>query len=219
MVYAFYASKYGQEEFSRQSIIEKYSESNRKNKDRIKGLSAYITAAVKGGYINPLENSFSILDKGIEKAKEVITRTSSSSPKTRNSSKAKKESSESREQTGSRSKKNSNSVKSYKRLTDINFHPSGQKSLIDFIKDFNIKNDNERNLLFIHYLSETLKITSITLDHLYTCYDEVNHKIPENMINSLLNTKSRTGWLKTNNSTIEITTKGINKIKFWDKKD
>src|SRR5690606_33425391 len=49
VVYAFYASKYGQEEFSRQSIIEKYSESNRKNKDRIKGLSAYITATVKGG--------------------------------------------------------------------------------------------------------------------------------------------------------------------------
>ncbi|RYD83028.1 MAG: zinc ribbon domain-containing protein [Sphingobacteriales bacterium] len=219
VVYAFYSSNYGQEEFTRQNIIDKYSESNRKNKSRIKSLTAYITAAVKGGYINPLENSFSVLDKGVEKAKEIISRTNSSSPKAKSSSKTKIGNSETTDLSGNKSKKISNGVKSHKRLTGINFYPSGQKSLVDFIKDYKIKNDNEKNLLFTHYLSEVLKITSVTLDHLYTCYDEVNHKIPENMTKSFSNTKTRTGWLETNNSNIEITTKGINKIKFWNKKD
>ncbi len=115
-------------------------------------------------------------------------------------------------------KKSSNAIKSYKKLPDINFYPSEQKSLLDFIKDYKIKNDSERNLLFTYYLSEILKITPITLSHLYTCYDEVNHKIPENMVKSLDNTKYRTSWLETKNSNIEITTRGLNKIKFWDKK-
>lgn len=39
------------------------------------------------------------------------------------------------------------------------------------------------------------------------------------MTKSFSNTKTRTGWLEINNSNIEITTKGINKIKFWNKKD
>ncbi len=39
------------------------------------------------------------------------------------------------------------------------------------------------------------------------------------MVKSLGNTKTRTGWLKTINANVEITTKGKNKIKFWDNKD
>lgn len=214
LVYAFYASNYGKETFTRQNLIEKYEESNRLDNSKKSTLSIYITRAVKANLINPLADEYSILDDGIEKAVEIIHRTTSSPSKTKRSVKTKGEN-----PTVNKSNKTSNSVKSYKRLTDINFYPSDNKSLVDFIKDYKIKNDNERNLIFTYYLSEVLKITSIKLDHLYTCYDEINQKIPENMSQSLGNTKTRTGWLKTNNSNIEITTKGINKIKHWNKKE
>lgn len=89
-----------------------------------------------------------------------------------------------------------------------------------FCKGFSVKNDNERNLLFVYYLSETLKITAINNDHIYTCYDELGLRIPENMQSSIYKTKTRTGWIETNdNSNITVTVKGRNKIKFWDKKD
>ncbi len=221
VVYAFYASNYGKDTFTRQNLIEKYEESNRLDNNKKNALSMYIKRAVQGNFINPLADDYSILDNGIEKAKEIISRTSSSSVKL-NKPKAKKaESEQVSESKGSSTVKRKTSVAAFspKRLTEIDFYPSGKKSLVDFIKEFKIKNDNERNLLFTHYLSEVLKIKSVTLDHLYTCYDEVNHKIPENMAKSLGNTKTRTGWLKTSNSNIEITTKGINKIKFWNKKD
>ncbi|HFK5510449.1 hypothetical protein CMU59_13725 [Elizabethkingia anophelis] len=221
VVYAFYASDFGEKKFTRKDIIKKYEESSRKTDQRIKNLSGSITSVVKGKYLNPInDDDFSIMSQGIEKAKEIIARTSGSSPKSRSSSKIKKGNEDSyTEDKKAKSKRTSSALQSYKRLTDINFYPSGHKSLIDFIKDYEIKNDNERNLLFTHYLSEILKINPITLNHLYTSYDEVNHKIPENLTQSLNNTKYRTGWLKTNNSNIEITIKGVNKLKIWDKKD
>lgn len=218
IVYAFYSSNFGENPFTRKDIMNQYEESGRKTVQRFNNLTGSITNAVKGNYSTPINNEdFSIANKGIEKAKEIISRTSGSSQKIRSSSKAKKGNGDD-ENKMTKGKKSSNAIKSYKKLPDINFYPSEQKSLLDFIKDYKIKNDSERNLLFTYYLSEILKITPITLSHLYTCYDEVNHKIPENMVKSLDNTKYRTSWLETKNSNIEITTRGLNKIKFWDKK-
>jgi hypothetical protein len=219
VVYAFYASNFGSETFTRQNIIEKYKESNRLDNDKKVILSSRIARAVQGGYLNPLANDYSILEKGIEKAIEIINRSSSSSPRVKTSSKKTKVKPEEGSSKVAKTQKTSVSGKSPKRLTDIDFHPAGKDSLISFLKKFAIKNDNERNLVFVHYLSEILKIGGITQDHLYTCYDEVNSRIPENLNTSLNNTKFRTGWLGSDSSGIIVTTKGRNKIKLWDKNE
>jgi hypothetical protein len=221
-VYSFYASDYGEKIFTKEDIISQYIESNRFNKATTKrDLSIHIKRTVIAGNINPLQTGYSMLDKGIEKAKEIISRTTSSAPKT-----SKKSVKTTKEEEGAvgvndkKTKKSTSTGKSLKRLTDIDFHPSGKDSLDKFCKGFSVKNDNERNLLFVYYLSETLKITTINNSHIYTCYDELGLKIPENMQSSISNTKTRTGWIETNNnSNITVTTKGRNKIKFWDKKD
>lgn len=217
VVYAYYSSNFGENKFTRKDIISKYEESGRKTSLRIKNLSRPILSAVKSKYINPInDEDFSIVAEGIKKATEIISRTSGSSPRGKSSSKEKKEDANDNNESTSKNRKSTGN--SNKKLTDLDFYPAGQKSLTDFIKGFKIKNDSERNLLFTHYLSNVLKISKITLDHLYTCYDEVDYKIPENMAKSLSNTTVR-GWLKSDKSNITITTKGVNKIKFWDKKD
>jgi len=219
VVYSFYASKFNQENlFTRQNIIEKYEESKRKNSDRMRDLSTYIKRVVQAGYINPLEEGFSILDKGIEKAKEIISRTSSSSTKTSKSniSKANKEGGEKE----SKSNKSTSGSKSLKRLSNIDFAPQGKESLSSFFKNHVAKSDSERNLLFVYYMQEILKISGISFDHIYTCYDTLNLRISENLVQTIRNTKSKTGWIETEDSkNIVITVKGRNKIKFWDKKD
>lgn len=222
-VYSFYASNYGEKIFTKEDVINQYIESNRFNKTTTKrDLSTNIKRTVIAGNINPLQTGYSMLDKGIEKAKEIIFRTTSSAPKTiKKSVKTTNEEEGAAEVKDKKIKKSTTSTgKSLKRLTDIDFHPSGKDSLDKFCKGFSVKNDNERNLLFVYYLSETLKITAINNSHIYTCYDELGLKIPENMQSSISNTKTRTGWIETNNnSNITVTTKGRNKIKFWDKKD
>jgi hypothetical protein len=217
LVYAFYISNFGKETFSRQDIIDIHNQSNRKNDNFGRDLSSYIRADVKASYINPLDNGFAILDKGLIKAKEIIKRTNGAAPKTKFSSKSNKAITDDTSEIIL--KKRSNGSKSYKRLTDINFYPADKISLDDFIKKYNIKSDNDRNLLFTHYLTEILGVSDVTLDHIYTCYDAANHKIPVDIAKSLNNTKVRKGWLKSDNSIYSITIKGINKLKFWDKKD
>ncbi len=216
VVYGFYASSFGKNTFTRQNIIERYEESNRLDDAKKSGLSMYIKRAVQAEYLNPLANDYSILEKGILKAKEIIGRTSSSSPKVKNTSKKKDEVEDSSKKTV---KKSTTVGTSRKRLANIDFHPISKDSLVDYYKKFTTKTDYERNLIFTNYLTEILKIDAIGLDHLYTCYDEVGARIPENMAKSLGNTKSRTGWLESKNSNILVTTKGRNKLKFWDKKD
>ena len=217
VVYAFYASKFGEDMFSRQAIIDKYVESNRKNRERIKSLTAYITVAVKGRYINPLENGFAILDKGVEKAKEIIARTSGSAPKSKKSQKTKSE--DAKEDTGKNTKKASGASKNLKRITSLNFEPAGKVSLKDFLNKYSPKSDNERNLLFIHYLQTVLEVKEITFNHLYSCYDVLELRISENLSQTTRNTASRTGWIETHNSLLSTTVKGNNQIKAWSKKN
>lgn len=216
IVYSFYASNYGKDIFSRQSIIDKYEESKRKNNDRMNALTSYIKQAVRAGYINPLADGFSLLDKGIEKAKEIIGRTTGSAARHKSNPNQKDESDDSKIV----AKKASKSGKSLKRLVNIDFAPSGKESLDAFYKKISPSSDFNRNLLFVFYMQEILQIPAITLDHIYTCYDSLNLRISENLTQTVRNTKSRTGWIETEDtSNITVTVKGRNQIKSWSKKD
>lgn len=215
VVYAFYASKFGEETFTRQSIIEKYSESNRLDTDKKNALSSYIRTAVRSGYLNPLQSDYSILDEGIKKAKEIISRTTGSSPKYKSSSKDKQENANSLK--NAPAKKSPTGSKTLKRLSNIDFEPTGKENLSTFIGKYSPKNDKERNLLFTFYLQEILKITEITFDHIYTCYDALDLRVSENLTQTVRNTSSKTGWIELKNSIISVTVKGNNQIKSWNK--
>lgn len=77
VIYSFFASNYGKDLFSKEDLLEKYRESNRFDNRKKAYLSRNITAAVKGGYLNPLATGYSILEEGTTKAKEILSRTSS----------------------------------------------------------------------------------------------------------------------------------------------
>ncbi len=61
IVYGFYSSNFGEKKFTRKDIITKYDESGRKTDQRIKNLTSSITNAVKGKYINPINETISPL--------------------------------------------------------------------------------------------------------------------------------------------------------------
>jgi len=225
VVYSFYASDFGKAIFTRQDIILKYEESRRKTNEKLRGLSACIKSAVKSGLMTPLQDSYSILEKGVIAAKEIISRTSSSGKKsTRNSGRGKSRKNEAVSEgngiTSNDKKKTSTSGKNLKRLTNIDFVPKGKESLESFYKKFASKSDLERNLLFVFYLEEILEIKGITYDHIYTCYDSLDLNISENLQQTVRNTKSKKGWIETSDAAnITVTIKGRNKIKSWNKKD
>ncbi|MNM91712.1 hypothetical protein D3C81_1040180 [compost metagenome] len=221
VVYAFYASDYGKAIFTREDIINLYVESNRFNKDTTKrDLSTNLKRNVVMGYINPLQTGYSILEEGIARAKEIIARTSSSSPRTKVSSKTKKGNEDRAIESGvANGKKASRLSKTLKRLTNINFEPTGKESLKEFFGNYAPKNDYERNLLFVYYLQNILEIKEITFDHIYSCYDILGLRISENLPQTIRNTASSSGWIETKQSILFLTIKGSNQIKAWNKKD
>ena len=73
----------------------------------------------------------------------------------------------------------------------------GRPSLVEFMDaKFPITNE-ERNIVFLYYLQHTLKVKSITLDHVFTCYRQARIRAPLNLENSLRITADQHGWIKT----------------------
>jgi hypothetical protein len=71
----------------------------------------------------------------------------------------------------------------------------GRPSLVEFMDSkFPITNE-ERNIVFLYYLQHRLKLKSITLDHIYTCYRETKIRVPLNLENSLRITADQRGWI------------------------
>jgi hypothetical protein len=84
IVYGFYSSSFGSKEFTRNDIISKYEETNRKTDNRINNLSNNLRIAVNKDWINSLnDKDFVLSDDGKKAAKEILSRgTSSKSKKT-----------------------------------------------------------------------------------------------------------------------------------------
>ena len=60
---------------------------------------------------------------------------------------------------------------------------------------FPIANE-ERNLVFLHYLQYMLKVKSITVDHVYTCYRAAKIRAPLDIEGSLQSAVSQRRWIK-----------------------
>lgn len=214
VVYSFFASNQGKDLFSNKDILEKYEESNRLDHGKKSHLSRNIVAAVKAGYLNPLATDYSILDPGILKAKEILSRTSSSPTKKASTKKNKNEINDDDNST----KKNSKGKKTLKRLNNIDFEPQGKESLRNYFSKYTPSSDNERTLLFVNYMQNILEIEQITYDHIYTCYDLLGLRVSENLPQTVRNSANVKGWIETKGGLATITIKGKNQIRDWDQK-
>ena len=88
------------------------------------------------------------------------------------------------------------------------------EKLRDFYKRYETKSNYERNLIFIYYLQQMLKITGITVNHVFTCYRNVSGlKVPEALYQSLSETSNKKGWVDTSDTdNIKVTVSGMNHL-------
>ncbi|MDX1537759.1 hypothetical protein [Arsukibacterium sp.] len=81
-------------------------------------------------------------------------------------------------------------------LKNLDLSGSGDSpSLKNFFSGYQHKTNYERNLIFVHYLKEILEVEKVTLDHIFTCYKNVGHKIPKALEQSLRDTSKEKGWV------------------------
>lgn len=74
----------------------------------------------------------------------------------------------------------------YKFLDDLDLSGNnGQPSLVEFMDAKFPFTNEERNLVFVHYLQNIRKIKPVTVDHIYTCYRAAKIRAPINIETSL----------------------------------
>ncbi|MCB0181108.1 MAG: hypothetical protein KDI62_22980, partial [Anaerolineae bacterium] len=86
---------------------------------------------------------------------------------------------------------------------------NGRPSLVEFMDTKVPITNEERNLVFLHYLQHLLKLDTISIDHLYTCYKAAKIRVPLNIENSLQITANQRHWIKiAKDGTLTVTPAG-----------
>jgi len=112
-------------------------------------------------------------------------------------------------------KKNGKSPSGPTLVKDLNLRPSDKESLKDFYAEKAPGSNIEKNVVFVYYLEKILEITGITINHILTCYGEINLPIPINLRQSIVDTSStRYGYLNGIMKDLKISVKGGNFVQF-----
>lgn len=187
VVYSFYASSFGKNIFTRQDIIDLYAETNRKTESRMKNLTPYINSVIRADSINPINNNgdFSILDKGIERAIEIVNRTSSSPNKSLKS----KPNSKPTKTEGRNARKTSSTKKGFSVL-DLGLDESKRQDLRSFFTEKSPKSQEDIVLVLGYWLQNNAKLSGFGTDEIYTAIQIVSAKTPSALGQVLINIKN-----------------------------
>lgn len=100
-------------------------------------------------------------------------------------------------------------------LKDLNLMSEGSsESLRDFYGKYEVKTNFERTLIFVYYLQHVRNIEGININHIFTCYRNIDGlKIPGHLKQNLIDTSSKKGWLDTADmEDIKVPVTGVNYI-------
>ncbi len=95
-------------------------------------------------------------------------------------------------------KKKKGNVKSDEPKVDKTLDLSGVNqapSLKDFVSQYQPKTNMERNVVFIGYLKDKMETDKVSMDHVWTCYHDLELNFPVSMKQSLYDTSSKKSWI------------------------
>jgi hypothetical protein len=97
-------------------------------------------------------------------------------------------------------------------ITSMDLSGGGKvESLRDFYAKYKPTSNFHRNLVFIYYLTNNLGMTGVNVDHVYTCYRDIQGIKTPNVYQSILDTTRYHGWLDSSSTEdIKVTIKGMN---------
>lgn len=112
------------------------------------------------------------------------------------------------------SKAGSKRKESYQIVKDLELSAkNGKEALKSFYAKKAPTTAMQRNAVFVYYLEKIAKINGVGVNHIYTCYKDVNEKVPGALRQSLLDTSFKKGWIDTKSmDNITITTHGENLV-------
>ena len=214
LIYACYYTSFGSSPFSEEDIKNLYEKTGRKSISRLANLSNNIKSLLNKEYIKVHNDTeFIIKPEGINYAHEIL-KGNSKSKAINKISKPSKSHKPSKPELKVPNKKGIAS-KSVKLVRSLNLRPDGKENLKEFAKKYNIDSAPKQIVVIVYYLKELLGLTNITADYIFTGFDELNIRVPKNLVQIIINTKNRNGWLDYESmDNIGLSVQGLNAIKF-----
>jgi hypothetical protein len=96
-------------------------------------------------------------------------------------------------------------------VPNLDFRPSGEPTLKEFVEGKNPKNDLEAALVAVYYMQHFMKVAKIGPSHVMTAFKEVGKAIPVDLKQTIRNIKKTKVWLNfTDIEDVRTTTQGDN---------
>jgi len=94
-------------------------------------------------------------------------------------------------------------------VKDLNLRAEGAQSFRDFARGKKPTSNLKKCTVAVYYLSRVLSVPGINANHVYTCFKDVNWRVPSSLHKTLAETASRHGWLDTSDmENIALTPRG-----------
>lgn len=98
-------------------------------------------------------------------------------------------------------------------IRELDLTPDGKPSLKEFVQEKQPKTNHDKNVVSVYYLAEILELDGVTVNHVFTCYKDMNWREPANLANNLALTASRKRFLNTAKfDAINLTPAGRNHV-------
>jgi hypothetical protein len=98
-------------------------------------------------------------------------------------------------------------------VPDLDFRPSGERPLKEFMGDRNPKDDIEATLVTVYYMQHKMNLSKIGPAHVMTAFKEAGKSIPADVRQTLRNVKSSKMWLNFSDlDDVRTTTQGDNHV-------
>ena len=98
-------------------------------------------------------------------------------------------------------------------VRDLNLKPKGRDSFDQFAAKKKPGSNQHKCVVAVYYLRHELGLSSITSDHVYTCFKHMQWRVPASLANTMAYVASVHGWLDTRNmGDIKLTTIGENLV-------
>lgn len=168
LVYAFYASSFGENTFTEQDIKNYYESTGRKNISRTNNLSNNIKSLFKQDYIKAHNDTdYRIKEVGTAYVKQILEGNSNSRAVKRVPAKSKTATAtkdESKKSNGANTKKPNkpNSVG----FVDLKLTPAEQKSLNDFFETKKPKTQNEKVIVAMKWYIDDKKVNEVSMEEM-----------------------------------------------------
>jgi len=112
-----------------------------------------------------------------------------------------------------KSRAKANSATSPSVVRDLNLKPKGKDSFDQFAAQKKPGSNQHKCVVAVYYLRHELALSSITVDHVYTCFKHMQWRVPSSLANTMAYVSSVHGWLDTRNmGDIKLTTIGENLV-------